>query len=115
MNSKIGDIKISDDVIASIVGLAVSEVEGIDSMVGNYTKEKVAKSGIKNSSKGVKVVIEDNTVSAEVYVIIKYGFPIPALTAAVQERIKSAVESMTGLSVSTVNVHITGINVPEEH
>lgn len=112
MNSNIGEIKISDDVIASIAGLATSEVEGIDSMAGNITNEIVSTLGIKNSSKGVKVSIEDNSVETELYVVMKYGYSIPKVTAAVQDRVKNSIESMTGLTVSFVNVHVVGINVP---
>lgn len=109
--TNLGDIKISDDVVASIAGLAASEVEGISSIEGNITSEIVGKLGIKNRSKGVKVVIEDKKVSADLYMNIRYGYSIPGITAQVQERVRSAIENMTGLETSMINIHIVGISV----
>lgn len=106
-----GEVKISDDVVASITGLAACEVAGVDSMSGNLTSEIVAKIGIKNSSKGVKILIEDGTVVADLYVNILYGYSIPKVSALVQERVKSAIESMTGLPVLEVNIHVVGITI----
>ena len=105
------DIKISDDVVASIVGLAATEVEGVTSLAGNVTNERLAKSGTKNRSKGVKLIIEDGCVTTELYMNIKYGYSIPVVTAQVQERVSNAIENMSGLKVSTVNVHVVGIDV----
>ena len=106
-----GDIKISDSVVASIAGLAASEVEGVHTLSGNLTNEIVAKFGIKNNSKGVKVEINSGSVVADIYVNVLYGFCIPEVSATVQEKVKQAIESMTGLSVLSVNVRIVGITV----
>ncbi len=105
------DVKISDDVVASITGLAACEVAGVDSMSGNLTSEIVAKIGIKNSSKGVKVLIQDGVVIADLYVNVLYGYSIPKVCALVQERVRAAIENMTGLSVEEVVVHVVGIIV----
>ena len=111
-NSNINaDIKISDDVVASIVGLAATEVEGVTSLAGNVTNERLAKSGTKNRSKGVRLIIEDGCVTCELYMNIKYGYSIPVVTSQVQERVSNAIENMSGLKVSTVNVHVVGIDV----
>lgn len=106
-----GDIKISDSVVASIAGLAASEIEGVDSLSGNLTNEIVAKFGIKNNSKGVKLEINQGSVIADIYVNVIYGFSIPDVSAKVQEKVKQAIESMTGLNVVGVNVRVVGITV----
>ena len=106
-----GDIKISDSVVASIAGLAASEIEGVDSLSGNLTNEIVAKFGIKNNSKGVKLEINQGSVIADIYVSVIYGFSIPDVSAKVQEKVKQAIESMTGLTVVGVNVRVVGITV----
>lgn len=106
-----GDIKISDSVVASIAGLAASEIEGVDSLSGNLTNEIVAKFGIKNNSKGVKLDINQGSVVADIYVNVIYGFSIPDVSSKVQEKVKQAIESMTGLNVTGVNVRVVGITV----
>ena len=106
-----GDIKISDSVVASIAGLAASEIAGVDSLSGNLTNEIVAKFGIRNNSKGVKLEINQGSVIADIYVNVVYGFSIPDVSAKVQEKVKQAIESMTGLSVIGVNVRVVGITV----
>jgi uncharacterized alkaline shock family protein YloU len=106
-----GDIKISDSVVASIAGLAASEIDGVHSLSGNLTNEIVAKFGIKNNSKGVKLEINQGSVVADIYVNVLYGYAIPAVSSKVQEKVKQAIESMTGLSVVGVNVRIVGITV----
>ncbi len=106
-----GDIKISDSVVASIAGLAASETEGVNSLSGNLTNEIVAKFGIKNNSKGVKLDINQGDVVADIYVDVIYGYSIPDVSAKVQEKVKQAIESMTGLNVVGVNVRVVGITV----
>ena len=104
-------IKISDDVVATISGLAASEVDGVDSMAGNITNEIVGKLGIKNSSKGVRIAIDGDEVTAELYINIKYGFRIPDVTSQIQDKVKNAIENMTGLKVVSVNIHVVEIIV----
>ena len=108
--NQIGEVMIADDVIATIVGLAAIEVEGVASMQGNLTKEIVGKLGVKNLTKGVRVEIEDKVVTAFLSLTMKYGYSIPKTSAMVQERVKSAVENMLGLEVAEVNVRIVGID-----
>lgn len=105
------DIKISDDVVASIAVLAACEVEGISSMAGNITNEAVKKHGLKNSSKGIKLKIEDGIVTADMYVNIKFGYSIPKITEVLQDRVSSAIESMTGLKTGAITIHIVGIDI----
>ena len=113
-NVNIGEVRVADEVVAIIAGLAATEIEGVESMAGNITNELVSKLGMKNLSKGVKVVVDTESVSVDVAINIKYGYEIPAVSAKVQEKVKSAIETMTGLDVSAVNVRIAGLNIEAE-
>ena len=106
-----GEIKIADEVVAIIAGLAATEVEGVDSLGGNITNEIVSKLGMKNLSKGVKVTVEESSVLVDITLNLKYGTQIPAVSAKVQEKVKSAIETMTGLSVTEVNIKVASVNV----
>ena len=97
--------------VAIIAGLAATEVEGVSSMAGNITNELVGKLGMKNLSKGVKVEVLENAVSVELALHMKYGYNIPAVSTKVQEKVKAAIENMTGLMVSDVNIRIAGVDI----
>ena len=105
-----GEVRIADEVVAIIAGLAATEVDGVDSMAGNITNELVGKLGMKNLSKGVKVDVTEEHVSVN----IKYGYNIPDVSERVQDRVKSAIENMTGLTVLDVNIRIAGVNINEQ-
>jgi uncharacterized alkaline shock family protein YloU len=107
--SPIGEVKIADDVVATIAGLATTEVEGVASMQGNLTNEIVGKLGVKNLSKGVKIELMRGKVHAELSVIMRYGYSIPKTCNAIQDRVKTAIENMTGLDVESVNIRIVGV------
>ena len=107
--SQIGEVKIADDVVATIAGLATTEVEGVASMQGNLTNEIVGKLGVKNLSKGVKIELMRGKVHAELSVIMRYGYSIPKTCNAIQDRVKTAIENMTGLEVESVNIRIVGV------
>lgn len=109
-----GEVKIADEVVAIIAGLAATEVEGVDSMAGNITNELVGKLGMKNLSKGVKVEVTEEHVSVDLSLNIKYGYNIPEVSEKVQERVRSAIENMTGLTVLDVNIKIAGVNLAED-
>ncbi|MDE6872846.1 MAG: Asp23/Gls24 family envelope stress response protein [Lachnospiraceae bacterium] len=108
-SSPIGEVKIADDVVATIAGLAATEVEGVASMQGNLTNEIVGKLGVRNLSKGVKIELMRGKVHAELSVIMRYGYSIPKTCNAIQDRVKNAVENMTGLDVESVNIRIVGV------
>ena len=108
---KLGEVKITDEEVANIAGLAATEVEGVDSMSGNITNELVGKLGMKNLSKGVKVDVTEEHVSVDISLNVKYGYKIPDVCEKVQERVKTAIENMTGLMVLDVNVKIAGVNM----
>ena len=111
---KIGEVQIADEVVAIIAGLAATEVEGVDSMAGNITNELVGKLGMKNLSKGVKVEIVDSVVSVDLTLNIEYGMNILETSKKVQEKVKAAIENMTGLEVADVNIHIASVDMENE-
>ena len=110
---KIGEVQIADEVVAIIAGLAATEGEGVDSMAGNITNELVGKLGMKNLSKGVKVDVTEEHVSVDLSLNIRYGYNIPSVSEQVQEKVSTAIENMTGLTVLDVNVKIAGVNMDE--
>ena len=110
---KIGEVQIAYEVVAIIAGLAATEVEGVDSMAGNITNELVGKLGMKNLSKGVKVDVTEEHVSVDLSLNIRYGYSIPSVSEQVQEKVSTAIENMTGLTVLDVNVKIAGVNMDE--
>lgn len=106
-----GDVAIADDVVATIAALGATEVEGVYAMHTNLTNEIVGRLGVKNLTKGVKITIEDALVYVELSITIQYGYSIPKVAVAVQERVKAAIENMTGLEVAAVDVKIAGVNI----
>lgn len=111
---KIGEVQISDEVVAIIAGLAATEVKGVRSMAGNITNELVSKLGMKNLAKGVRVHVEDKKVTVQLALNLEYGYNIPETSRTVQEKVKTTLESMTGLEVSDVNVRIAGVNIENQ-
>ena len=111
---KIGEVQIADEVVAIIAGLAATEVEGVDSMAGNVTNELVGKLGMKNLAKGVKVEVTEEHVSVSMSLNLKYGYSIPSVCEKVQEKVTSAIENMTGLTVLDVNIKIAGVSLEEK-
>ena len=107
----IGSVQIADEVVAVIVAIAATEVEGVAAMGEKITNEIMSKVGIKNLAKGVKLSIDNMKVSVEVKLTVEYGYNIPATCAKVQEKVKNTVENMTGLTVTDVDVRITGVGV----
>ena len=110
----LGDIQIADDVIAIIAGLAATEVEGVAKMYGNITNELVSKLGMKNLSKGVKVIVNPEDVQVDLSLELKYGYSVMEVSKVVQEKVKQAIETMTGLEVSEVRVRIAGVAIEKE-
>ena len=104
-------IKISNDVVAVIAGVAVSEVPGVASMSGGFAGGiSEVLSGKKNLSKGIKVDVGEKETKIDVNIIVEYGSRIPDVAFDIQNRVKTAVEGMTGLKVVAVNVHVQGVN-----
>ena len=110
-NAENSGIKISNDVIAVIAGVAVSEVPGVSGMAGGFAGGiSEVLSGKKNLAKGIKVESGEKTAKIDVNIIVEYGTRIPDIAFDIQNRVKKAVESMTGLNVEEVNVHVQGVN-----
>lgn len=110
-NEELGSVQIADDVVAVIAGLAATEVEGVSAMSGNITNELMSRVGVKNLAKGVRVEILGQKVKVAMSLIMHYGYNIPTTCGKVQERVKSTIENMTGLTVTDVNVRIAGVDM----
>ncbi|MGN0162368.1 MAG: Asp23/Gls24 family envelope stress response protein [Candidatus Ornithomonoglobus sp.] len=111
----IGNIKISVDVVSTIAGIAASEIEGVSCMYTSFAEGVAKRLGARrNASNGVKVDMGADSVSIDLYIVVEYGVKIPELAWSVQENVKNSVETMTGLPVSKVNIHIEGISFDKE-
>ena len=118
INTELGAIRIADEVVATVAGLAASEVEGVATMSGGWGTDLVEKLGKRNFGKGIRVEVVGEETKIDIYLVIDYGYQIPQVAEEVQNEVKQAVENMTGLKVTTVNVHIVSVklkkNVTEE-
>lgn len=113
-NGKVGEVQIADEVVAAIAGLAATEVKGVSATSGNVTNEIAGKLGKKNLSRGVKVVVDPDAVSVDMALTLDYGYGIPETAKLVQEKVKLAIENMTGLQVKEVNIRIAGVNIVKQ-
>lgn len=114
INNALGTIRIADEVVSVIAGLAPTEVEGVAGMSGGIAGGIAEILGRKNFSKGVKVEVGEKEAPIDLYVIVKYGVRIPDVALNVQEAVKGAIENMTGLNTVEVNVHVQGVGFPED-
>lgn len=113
-DTNLGEVQIADEVVAVIAGIAAMEVDGVSSMAGTTAKEIIAKLGKKHLSKGVNVDILEGVATVELSLNLKYGKNIKNTTFKVQEKVKTAIETMTGLTVADVNIRVAGVDMPEE-
>ena len=103
-------VSISDEVVAIVAGLAATEVDGVEALSGNITNALIPRTGASKLSKGVRVSSNpDGTIQAKLSLMIRYGFEIPAICARVQEKVKNAIENMTGIGVSNVDIRIATV------
>lgn len=107
-------IKIADDVIATIAGKAASEVNGVYSMAGGFAGGISEVFGKKNYTKGIKVDNTEKGIKIDVNIIVEYGARIPDVAYEIQNRVKKAIENMTGLKIDEINVHIQGVNTSSD-
>lgn len=107
----VGVVQIADDVVAMIASLATTEVEGVSAMTGNITNELMSKVGMKKLTKGVRVEVEQGNVKVDLAVTMEYGYNIPATCQKVQAKVKAAIENMTGLVCTDVNIRIAGVKM----
>ncbi|MGI6318714.1 MAG: Asp23/Gls24 family envelope stress response protein [Firmicutes bacterium] len=113
--SELGAIRIADEVVSIIAGLAATEIEGVAGMSGGIAGGIAEALGRKNFSKGVKVEVGEEEASVDLFLIVRYGTRIPDVAWGVQENVKKAIENMTGLKVLKVNVHVQGVNFPQQN
>jgi len=109
-----GSVKISEEVVAIIAGLAASEVKGVAGMSGGIVGGIAEFVGKKNPSKGIKVEVGEKEAAVDVYVIVEFGSRIPEVAHEIQHNVKKAIESMTGLNVVEINVHVQGVTFPND-
>ncbi|MBQ1855034.1 MAG: Asp23/Gls24 family envelope stress response protein [Anaerovibrio sp.] len=110
----LGSVRIGDEVVSMMAGIAALEIPGIAGMSGGIAGGIAELLGRKNLSKGVKVEVGEKEARVDLYIIIKYGERVPDVAIAVQENVKKQIETMTGLSVIEVNVHVQGVDFGEE-
>lgn len=108
-----GTVTFANEVVSTIVGIAACEIEGVAGMCGGLKDGLVDLLGKKNLSKGVKITMKDNTVTAEVQIVVEYGVRVPDVCVKIQESVISAVETMTGLKVAAVNVIVQDLKLKE--
>lgn len=108
-NSELGEVEISDDVLAVISAMAAMEVDGVVAMAGNITSEIVSKLGMKKLSKGVNVDVDENSVMIDLSIVLRMNENIMKISKKVQDKVKTTVENMTGMEVANVNVNISSV------
>lgn len=106
-----GSVNINEDVIVAITASAVKEVEGVVDLYGNFGSDIADRLGMKNPNKGIKLVLNESSVEVECSIIALYGKPVIEIAKNVQNAVRNAIESMTGLKVDFVNVNVSGISV----
>ncbi len=113
---QIGSVKIADDVVAMIAGIAAEEVDGVAGLSGYTTRQFMSKVGVKapQGKAGVKVDVLGKAVTADLSIVMEYGYNIPATCGKVQEKVKNAIENMTSLEVADVNIRISGVTAPKQ-
>jgi len=114
-NNDVGSIRIADEVVGIIAGMAATEVDGVAGMSAGLVGGIAEMLGKKNLAKGVKVEVGEREAAVDLYIIVEYGVRIPDIALRVQENVKRGIESMTGLDVVEVNVHIQGVGFNQEN
>ncbi|WP_053957124.1 Asp23/Gls24 family envelope stress response protein [Inediibacterium massiliense] len=109
-----GQIKIADEVVGVIAGLAATEIDGVAGMSGGIGGGIAEMLGRKNLAKGVKVEVGEKETAIDLYIIVEYGVKIPDVAWKIQENVKKAIETMTGLKVVEVNIHVQGVNIDKD-
>lgn len=112
--TEVNGIKIAEEVVAKIAGIAAAEVKGVFGMNGGLVEGISEILGKKSFSKGVKVQVGEKDTTIDLYIIVEYGCRIPDIAWEIQNRVKTAVENMTGLKVLEVNIHVQGVNLPKD-
>jgi len=111
--TELGELRIANEVVAIVAGLAATEVQGVAGMSGGIAGGIAEMLGRKNLSKGVRVEVGEEQAAVDLFVVVEYGVHIPTVAWNIQENVKRAIESMTGLQVVEVNVHVQGVHFPQ--
>ena len=111
-SDELGNIHIAEEVLAAIAAAAATEVEGVSGLAANFGSDIAELLGKKNQAKGVHIQVEENKIRVELSVLMTYGHTIPEVGKAVQDNVKSALESMTGMELASVNVTVAGVAFP---
>ena len=111
-----GTVSFATEVVATIAGLAATEVEGVASMSSQNSglADMFSRKTTRNFTKGVRIDLDDNQVTADITIVVEYGSPVPDVARGIQENVKKAIETMTGLTVHSVDVHVSGISFERE-
>ena len=111
-----GTVSFATDVVATIAGLAATEVEGVASMTSqsNGFADMFSRKNTRNFTKGVRIDLDGNKVTVDITIVVEYGSPVPDVARNIQENVKKAVETMSGLNVHSVDVHVTGVSFERE-
>ncbi len=112
-NQEFGKVTFANEVLATIAGIAACDIKGVAGMCGGFKDGIAELLGKKNLTKGVKVTVTENTASVDVEIIVNYGAKLPEVCADIQESVSKALENMTGLKVTAVNVSVEGLKFPE--
>ena len=114
LDGEMGAVKIADEVVAIVAGIAAMDVPGVAGMSGGIAGGIAEMLGRKNLSKGVKVEVVEKEAAIDIYIIVEYGYRIPDVAWEIQEKVKKSVETMTGLTVIEANIHIQGVNIDKD-
>ncbi len=106
-----GDVKIANEVVATIANISTAEIDGVLQLKGGIASDIADVFGVKNNAKGVKVNAEDGTVVLNLSVVVAYGTKIQDMAERIQVKVKETVEAMTDLNVEAVNVHVVGVKI----
>ena len=111
-----GTVSFATDVVATIAGLAATEVEGVSSMSSPSSglADMFSRRSTRNFTKGVRVDLDGNMVTVDVTIVVEYGSPVPDVARSIQENVKKAIETMSGLTVHSVDVHVSGVSFERE-
>ena len=112
-----GTVSFATEVVATIAGLAANEVEGVASMTSSNSAfaDILTRKSSRNYTKGIRVDIDDNRVAVDVTIVVEYGSPVPDVARSIQENVKKAIETMSGLDVKNVDVHVQGVSFEREN
>lgn len=114
LSTEMGAIRIADEVVSTIAGLAATDIEGVAAMSGGWGTDLVEKLGRKNLGKGIKVEVNNDETRIDIYIVVQFGYPIPEVAENVQKEVKQAVETMTGLKVTAVNVQVVAVQTKKQ-